>query len=219
MIEKIFKYKKIDFEKLKKYGFVCKNDVFEYQTEILSGEFVMFVYISKDEKISTKILDKNTNEEYFLHLVETSSGAFVGKIKEEYEKVLIDICSSCCTSDVFKGEQAKKLLALVEANFNDKLEFLWEKSPNVAILRRKDSKKWYAVFFNLPKNRLGKFDKIETDIIDIHINEKDLELIDNKSVFPAYHMNKKHWLTICLDSSVPTEKIWALMQTSYDLAK
>ncbi|MBF1207631.1 MAG: MmcQ/YjbR family DNA-binding protein, partial [Fusobacterium periodonticum] len=43
--------------------------------------------------------------------------------------------------------------------------------------------------------------------------------IDNKRYFPAYHMNKKHWCTICLDGTVELEKIYRLIDISYELAK
>ncbi|MBF1202590.1 MAG: MmcQ/YjbR family DNA-binding protein, partial [Fusobacterium periodonticum] len=36
---------------------------------------------------------------------------------------------------------------------------------------------------------------------------------------PAYHMNKKHWCTICLDGTVELEKIYNLIDISYELAK
>ena len=41
------------------------------------------------------------------------------------------------------------------------------------------------------------------------------ETVDNKAVFPAYHMNKKYWITVILSSDVPFEKITALLDESY----
>ena len=38
-----------------------------------------------------------------------------------------------------------------------------------------------------------------------------------KAVQPGYHMNKKHWNTICLDGSVPDDEILAMINDSYDL--
>ena len=42
-------------------------------------------------------------------------------------------------------------------------------------------------------------------------------LLEEKSFYPAYHMNKEHWITICLDGSVDDEKILSLIDISYDL--
>jgi predicted DNA-binding protein (MmcQ/YjbR family) len=37
-----------------------------------------------------------------------------------------------------------------------------------------------------------------------------------ESVVPGYHMNKKHWNTIVLDSNLPTPLIFELIDHSYD---
>lgn len=38
-----------------------------------------------------------------------------------------------------------------------------------------------------------------------------------KSIIPGYHMNKKHWNTIYLNKEVPDEKIYELIDHSYNL--
>ena len=38
-----------------------------------------------------------------------------------------------------------------------------------------------------------------------------------KSVFPGYHMNKKHWNTVILDGSIPEKEIEAMIYSSYVL--
>ncbi len=38
-------------------------------------------------------------------------------------------------------------------------------------------------------------------------------------MFPAYHMNKAHWLTIALDGSAEEEKLKFLLDMSYELTK
>jgi predicted DNA-binding protein (MmcQ/YjbR family) len=35
----------------------------------------------------------------------------------------------------------------------------------------------------------------------------------------AYHMNKAHWFTVCLDGSVPDEELFALISESWRQAK
>ncbi len=38
-------------------------------------------------------------------------------------------------------------------------------------------------------------------------------------IFPGWHMNKSHWLTVVLDGMVEDEKIRFLVAMSYELAK
>ena len=42
-------------------------------------------------------------------------------------------------------------------------------------------------------------------------------LILDKGIHPAYHMNKNHWITVCLDGSVEEEKIMWLVDVSFEL--
>mgnify|MGYP001101557042 CR=1 FL=1 len=37
------------------------------------------------------------------------------------------------------------------------------------------------------------------------------------AVKPGYHMNKKHWITVTLDGSIPDGEIWRMIDDSYEL--
>jgi predicted DNA-binding protein (MmcQ/YjbR family) len=39
------------------------------------------------------------------------------------------------------------------------------------------------------------------------------------AIVPGYHLNKRHWLTIELDGSVPDELVRQLIEDSYDLVR
>ena len=41
----------------------------------------------------------------------------------------------------------------------------------------------------------------------------------NLSIFPSWHMNKAHWLSVALDGAVEDEKIKFLVNMSYELTK
>lgn len=42
-------------------------------------------------------------------------------------------------------------------------------------------------------------------------------LIDAKSIFPAYHMNKKHWITVALTAATDFDKLCDLTERSFEL--
>ncbi|MBQ9994207.1 MAG: MmcQ/YjbR family DNA-binding protein, partial [Clostridia bacterium] len=44
-------------------------------------------------------------------------------------------------------------------------------------------------------------------------------LIDGEHIFPGYHMNKEHWISVLMDGSVPTEQICWLVDMSYQMTK
>ena len=48
--------------------------------------------------------------------------------------------------------------------------------------------------------------------------EQGVELRERyPSVHPGYHMNKKHWITVLLDGSIPDKLLYAWIDTSYSL--
>ena len=121
---------------------------------------------------------------------------------------------------VFKSEQAKDIISYIKNTYGDELEYLWQKFPNNAVVRRCDNKKWYAAILTISRKKLG-FDSDETvEIIDLRLNPEEMETtVDNIKYFPGYHMNKKHWITLCLDGTVHTKEIFARIDNSYKLAK
>ncbi|MDE7373128.1 MAG: MmcQ/YjbR family DNA-binding protein, partial [Clostridia bacterium] len=57
-------------------------------------------------------------------------------------------------------------------------------------------------------------------VIDLRLDlANDTKLIDGERYFAGYHMNKRTWFTMCLDGSVPLDRICALIDKSYILAK
>lgn len=219
IIETIFRYKVADFNKLVSYGFQKEDDIYTYKTTLPSSDFLMTVQITKQGKITTLVIDPAINEPYTLHLVDRAVGAFVGKIKSEYEEVLNDISNRCFTKKVFQSSQAQEIIKYCLEKYGDELEFLWEKFDDNAIIRRKDNKKWYLLMLVVSRRKLG-FDSDErVEIIDLRMKLEDIEAkVDGKKFFGGYHMNKKSWVTICLDNTVSLEDIFSLIDDSYKLA-
>ena len=120
---------------------------------------------------------------------------------------------------MFREEYAKKILQYAAEQYGDEPEYLWEQYPEYAILRRKDTKKWYALLMNIPKKRLGLDADEMVEVVDLRFDADELPIkIDNKSYFAGYHMNKKHWITILLDGSVPIDEILSYVDKSYAFA-
>lgn len=216
----IFKNKKPNYEKLKTFGFSKDSDKYSYITGILNNEFELTVDIYLNGRITTKLIEKSTNEPYTLHLVKYADGSFVGKIKEEYDIIIRNICEKCFENNVFKNEYTHKIMKYIESKYNDKPEYLWEKFPNNAIYRRKETKKWYAAILTVKKDRFGFETNDEVEVIDLHAPKEEVpKLIKEPNIYPGYHMNKKHWITVILDGSLDCEVIFTLIDKSYELAK
>ena len=217
-LKESLKNRTIDYEKLIKYGFIKDNNVYTYKTPIYHNQFKVNIFFSEEKQYS-KLRDIEDNEEYALVDIEDSAGEFIGKLKEEYERIIEDVITNCTNKEIFKSSQAINIINYIKKKYDDELEFLWEKFDDNAIWRNKQNNKWYALLLTVSKNKLGIESGDIIEIIDLRYQkEKIEEIIDNKNIFPGYHMNKKSWITIKLDNSVDTKQIYKLIDNSYKIS-
>ena len=218
MFEEIFKRKRLLPDRLPLYGFRNDGEAWLYETDILNREFALSVCIAESGAVDTKVVEKETGEEYVLYKT-GSVGTYVGEVRAAIEEVLHAIAGACFETAVFKTGQAQRIIEYVRAVYGDELEFLWAKTPDNAIWRRKDNEKWYGVILTIPKNRLGFASDERIEIIDLRIQpERMEELLAQEHYYPGWHMNKKHWFTVILDDGVTDQELCRRIDESYALA-
>lgn len=214
-----FQRRTMNTQKLINFGFIAKQDTFEYETNILNGQFKIKVIAAKNGDVSTQVYDSETGDEYTLYKTDNVVGSFVGKVRTAVESVLTDISEKCFDLNIFKTEQAHRIIEYVRETYGDELEFLWPKFPDNAIWRRKDNKKWYGLVLTVARKKLGLKSEEIVEIIDLRIMPDKVEsTVDGKKYFPGWHMNKKSWYTIILDNSVDTGELCRRIDESYRLA-
>ena len=217
-IEKnIFNKYIVDKNKLINYGFERKNDKFIYKKYLTKPDFIAIIEFQKD--IRGKIFDISINDEYTNFRIENLNG-FSSEIREEYINILVDIRKKCFKKEWQNFVQAKRISKFIEEKYKDLPEFLWEKFPNYAIYRKKENKKWYALFGAVALNKVDKNSKSNNivEIINIKIDKNKIQnLIKQKGIFEAYHMNKKSWISILLDDTLDDFEIENLINESYEI--
>ena len=92
---------------------------------------------------------------------------------------------------------------------------------DTTVLRHADTGKWFGLIMNVSGNKVGLSPDIKVDVINVKCKPEDTftarEL--SSSIIPAYHMNKKHWISIILNGTVELELSEALLENSYELTK
>lgn len=216
-ISVIFRNKKVSTAKLAAYGFKEKDGAFIKDLPFTDGEMSLRVECGADGIRRADVYDLATGDIYSLHLV-GAEGEFVGRVRREYEEKLEAVARNCFDDAAFRYPQTADALNHAKVSYGDEPEFLWDNSPDCAILRRKDSGKWYAVIMTVRGDKFGHDPQCD-EIIDLRADPGDIDRItDGINYFRGYHMNKKHWLTIVLDGSVDAREIYARMDRSYALA-
>ena len=219
MFEEVFRNKKLNPEKLAPFGFTVEEDGWICDRNIMNGEFSLTVRIDKEGQADTTLLEAATGEEYVLYKTR-AAGTFVGEVRAAIESVLTEIADTCYEPAVFSTAQAQMLIDYVRSAYGDELEFLWKRFPDNAIWRRKDNKKWYGAILTVQRNKLGMDSDKKAEIIDLRVRPEEMEtILKKKHYYPGWHMNKKHWYTIVLDSGVPDEEIRRGIDESYRIAE
>ncbi len=104
--------------------------------------------------------------------------------------------------------------------YNTDPSYPWAKFSNYAVLRHESNNKWYGLLMKVDKNKLKLDGDGQIEILNVKCDPALASILrENGSIFPAYHMNKEHWISIVLDGSVEDEEILHLLDTSYELTK
>lgn len=93
--------------------------------------------------------------------------------------------------------------------------------PEAAVLRHAGSGKWFAIVMPVRPEKLGipaPGRGEELDVVNLKCQPPLVTiLLAREGVFPAYHMNRKHWVSIPLGGPFPEEELFELLELSFRL--
>lgn len=110
-----------------------------------------------------------------------------------------------------------KLFEYVKTKYGTVPDYPWKSSPEYAVLRHADNKKWYGIIVNIPKSRLGLRGEEWADVLNVKVDDAFFldAVVQRDGYFPGYHMNHRNWVSILLDGTVPFEEICGMLDDSY----
>lgn len=200
-------------DRLEAYGFKKKQELYQYQKQ-LSQKKLYVVFSILQEEIDVKVFDIDTNEEYLPFYVKHPVGSYATEVKEEVLLMLEDILAYCYESSQLK----EALFAYGQTQYGVVPEYLFPKNPSYCTMKVKDSGKWFVMFMTVPWCYLGMDHEGSVDIINVkNTPEKIQQLLDQKTYFPAYHMNKTYWMSVVLDRHLALDQAKQLLDESYQL--
>ena len=98
-------------------------------------------------------------------------------------------------------------------------DYPFDEDFETAVLRHADNRKWYAIVMRVSRRKFG-FDSDE--VIDV-VNLKLPTVMFGSfgaadGVYPAYHMNKLHWVSVLLPDA-PDDVVCFLANVSFEATK
>ena len=113
-----------------------------------------------------------------------------------------------------------ELTAYLTDTYSTTGEKLFAKYPSFLVFRHNGNRKWFAVIMDIPRKNLGLAGDSEISVVNLKCDPRMIgSFREEPGIFPGWHMNKAHWLTVALDGTVEDEKIKFLVDMSYELTK
>ena len=108
-----------------------------------------------------------------------------------------------------------ELRSYILENYAAAADFPWVSSPENEVFRHENSGKWFALVMELSADKLGLSSGETMTVVNLKCDPLLIgSLREERGFFPAYHMNKEHWITAALDGSVPKETLCVLLEMS-----
>lgn len=111
----------------------------------------------------------------------------------------------------------QQILAFVDTIPGALIDQPFKMDFETTILRHRDSRKWFGALLRAPCRQVN----IDRDGVCEVLNLKCEALLGyaliqaHRGITPGYHMNKRHWISVVLDSDVPWELLRTLILDSY----
>lgn len=110
----------------------------------------------------------------------------------------------------------QEIEAYIQNEYGISPEYPFEMDDLTAVYRHKDNKKWFAIVMRISKRRLNMDSDEEIDVMNVKAEPVIIgSFLMESGFYPAYHMNKTHWITISPDAD--GEKTKLLIDMSFSL--
>lgn len=111
-----------------------------------------------------------------------------------------------------------QVLQFAEQQYGTQPEYLWARTPDTAVLRHADNRKWYGIIMDIPRSKLGMSGEEIVDVLNVKCDPMMISSLSMEpGFFPGYHMNHDKWLSILLDGTVDIGMIFSLLDMSFEL--
>ena len=113
----------------------------------------------------------------------------------------------------------KEFEELVFDTYNVRADYPFEDDFVTGVFRH-ESGKWFALAMNIGERKIGHGCDERIDVVNLKCAPEVIESLvgAETGIYPAYHMNKTHWLTVSLSECDDATISW-LLGISYDLTR
>ena len=147
--------------------------------------------------------------------VDSAVGEVVTKVRNEVELILKEILELSDNTEVIYNE----IIKYIKKKYSSTMVKPFKSNPDIKAFVT-DKNKWYALILDVEYNKLNKDSSIESKvkIINLKHNTDHIpKIINERNIFPSYHMSKKHWISVVMDNNMDLNYLMQLIDISYKL--
>ncbi|TNH03296.1 hypothetical protein FHQ26_10600 [Testudinibacter sp. TR-2022] len=112
-----------------------------------------------------------------------------------------------------------QLIEYIAAQYGAAPDYPWQKHPDYAVFRHPNHK-WFCALLRVPGSKLGLADGANVDIVNLKVPPELIGALRSMpGIFPGWHMNKEHWISVLLDGGQNDATIFSLLADSYALSR
>ena len=104
-------------------------------------------------------------------------------------------------------------------SYNTSPDYPFEDDFETAVFRHSDNRKWFALSMQVSRRKFGLDNDEVVDVVNLKLpTEMFGSFGATDGVYPAYHMNKLHWISVLLPDA-PNDVVQFLLNASFEATK
>jgi O-6-methylguanine DNA methyltransferase len=115
-----------------------------------------------------------------------------------------------------KMDLTEELVTYIREKYDIAPERPWMRYPENMTFKEKLSDKWFALIMPVARKKLGLCGEGTIVVVNVKAEPDFIGMISQTAGYqPGYHMNKRHWLTVFLDGTVPKRQVFDRVDESF----
>ena len=96
----------------------------------------------------------------------------------------------------------QEFFELCSSSYFTQSDYPFDEDFETAVLRHGDNKKWYALVMRISRRKLGIDSDEMVDVVNLKLPTEMFGSFGvEDGIYPAYHMNKLHWISVILQDA------------------
>ena len=232
--DEAFRRKRPDFGRLAAYGFRDSGGEYRHAENFMDGAFRAELRVTAGGDVLGRVVETDTGEDFLPLNANEHTGEFVGEVRERYRAILQQIAAACFIDQPFLHAQANRVTALIARRYGEGPDYPFSgRHGDIGVFRHPGNRKWYGIVMAIGRNKLppkpagcgpdgleALAPDAEIEAMNLKANPAEIPRLQREpGIFPCYHMNRKHWVSVALEDIIPDERVMELVAASREATR